>query len=430
MWDEDDFYDFIDEIGIDVRDSNKPSQKQVDFLMTLMRNNDLIPEDVCHIAGKLGNYSYVDEWTKSDLIGIIGELVKIDNERQSREARKKEEEKKKQENKCWICGDSDAPYLDVVYNKNLCNYHYSYRKTRDDYKNAVKGASGTSTAEYTVERNGIDKKTGEITKRGVQTKSNGEKGVVNNMFNFDMSKIFGAPVGEIKTSKFKVSMMGVAVTIDGGQSYVAFDLENKQLVDQADFVADAGDMVFALPTTTVEPGDLIMTKDGVLFITEINADGRVFGLNPATQREEIYTPTAHMLFRTKFYVKVISMFSLFMGGDGEFNPMMLMMMGGFGGNNSGGNDFFQMMMMSQMLGGDSNIFGDLGGGDFKSLLPLMMFSGMSGNSGGNNNMMQMLMMTQLMGGDNPFAALTKPKRKSNAGRKPANKPATTTTEEK
>lgn len=95
----------------------------------------------------------------------------------------------------------------------------------------------------------------------------------------------GVSIGNDASGDFMLSITGMAVrTRDGG--YVAND--GQQMVDVTDFVIDgSAEYVYRVPTTNVDPGDLIVTSDAplvTLFVQNIRADGSIRGIDPLTNR--------------------------------------------------------------------------------------------------------------------------------------------------
>jgi len=115
----------------------------------------------------------------------------------------------------------------------------------------------------------------------------------------------GVSIGNDASGDFKLSITGIAVrTCDG--SYVAND--GRQMVDVTDLVIDGSEnYVYRVPTIGVDPGDLIVTSDAplaTLFVQDLREDGTIRGIDPRTNRLQVYVQPTNIL-NSAFFVKVI-----------------------------------------------------------------------------------------------------------------------------
>jgi hypothetical protein len=181
-----------------------------------------------------------------------------------------------------------------------------------------------------------------------------------------------------------LSVTGIAVqTGDGG--YVAND--GRQMVDVTDFVINGSqDYVYRVPTTRLYPGDLVVTSDSplaTLFVQDIREDGRIRGIDPLTNRVQIYVRPTN-IFNLSFFVKVVGVLDIFTRRDDDDLSALLSGLLLSGGSQGIGLDNpLVAVLLIQALSGDR---------DQDDILPLLI--AMSGQQ--QNNILPLPLLLLLL----------------------------------
>jgi hypothetical protein len=205
----------------------------------------------------------------------------------------------------------------------------------------------------------------------------------------NLTSIFGdVAIGKDTSGNFRPSIEGLAVRMTPTGKFVAE--VHDQLMDVSDLTFDgAENFIFRVPVQQIKKGDLIITSENpfyVLFVQKVKDDGTICGLDPRTSAIIDYVPPTS-LFKTRFFIKVISLMDGLMGKIGPDNLLPLLLLSGNGAadKTDGGLSMFLLM---QTLGGK--------GADLKSLLPLLMLSG------GKGDFVQTLLLMQAIKGESHF----------------------------
>ena len=226
-----------------------------------------------------------------------------------------------------------------------------------------------------------------------------------------MGMNFNDMFGNLDPEMCRLSLDG-NIAINAGGEYKVYDAEKGTFTNCKQFVVDAGNMFFVLPTNKVAVGDIILaggtkrTPKYVLGKTKTTL--RVFDYLTGSV-QEILPERQMFMGKQYFYGKIVSLFGGNKGikeGKGLKSMMKFMMLAnlmkrqpGNGSENdlgNGGGDMTQTMMMMSMLNGKDNPFDDI-----KFMMLASLMNGKPGNGGGD--MMQtMMMMSVLNSKDNSF----------------------------
>src|SRR5258708_6895837 len=127
------------------------------------------------------------------------------------------------------------------------------------------------------------------------------------------NSILGVEIGQDTTGGFAMSISGLAIKRSDGR-YVAKPEGEDRLVDVTAFLIPGVDpMVYRLPVTRLEPGDLIVISDDPLTLRFVinqdeEGDGELEVLDPDTGDVTEYIPIQAPIFN--FFVRVVSLFDL------------------------------------------------------------------------------------------------------------------------
>ncbi len=245
----------------------------------------------------------------------------------------------------------------------------SFNREIADFKNAAKqkrnrkkeASFGRTVIPADLLERGTRRKTGVIEEaRGIRvvdgdTNMREENTMMNTKSMGKMFKSFGADFNVDAGKMFAYSMAGLAYKNAGG-SYVVYNKERGEIIDVMDMIFDFADMVFVMPSQEVVANDVIIQNGVGYHVTSVSA-GVVNAIN-LDRGESVALIAKTNLMGMKFYAKVVSMGSMFGGGNPMQAMMMMQMMGGDSGGDS--NPMMQMMQM-QMMG---QMFGNSGAMDF------------------------------------------------------------------
>lgn len=168
--------------------------------------------------------------------------------------------------------------------------------------------------------------------------------------------------GRVPEGKCKLSMNGkIAIKTPGG--YKTYDVKKGRLTNCSNFAIDVGDMFFIIPTSKVQPGDIIIVDGNPrCVISEEGNNIKVFSYVDSTI-DTIVKERHIFMGKQYFYGKIVSMFGNMMSsGKGmgqmlKFAMMSEMMKGGgglpFGG---GDNTMSNMMPMMMLMNGGGEMF--------------------------------------------------------------------------
>ena len=169
---------------------------------------------------------------------------------------------------------------------------------------------------------------------------------------------FNGMFGKVAPGMCRLTMDGdIAVKCSNG--YKTYNVKKGILTNVTNFCFNVGDeMFFVIPTSKVEPGDIILVSGKPKCVTEVNKKIiTVIDYENSEIRQVV--PERHVFMgSTYFYGKIVSMFGTSLkSGKGTENIMKMMMLSQMmGGNNNGNNGFGQMMALSMFMGKDNNPF--------------------------------------------------------------------------
>lgn len=215
-----------------------------------------------------------------------------------------------------------------------------------------------------------------------------------NMFS-NLSSSFG----KIGSDQFRLSINGLAVKGKDGK-YVTFNPETRELVEvTTGFFDDMKDLLFLMPTTELEVGDIIIHQNKPYYIT-VSKDNVVKGIDFEDAIESTLVPKTNV-FGMKYYTKVFNCLGTnnILGTDIASNPMMAYAL-------MGGKDFdLSKIMMFQALSGQGKGIADF------SENPIMLMALMS-NENGKNDLSDFAKM-QILSGLSNKKKTTKETKKEN-----------------
>lgn len=193
----------------------------------------------------------------------------------------------------------------------------------------------------------------------------------------------GSSFGKIHSNQFRLSINGLTVRGRDGK-YLTFNPETRELVEvTAGFFDDMDDLLFLMPTTELEAGDIILHQNKPYYITQVNSNN-VKGVDFEEAVENTLIPKTNV-FGMKYYTKVFNCLGTnnILGADIASNPAMAYAL-------MGGKDFdISKVMMFQALSGQKGI------ADFSDN-PVMLMALMSNEKGGDlGNFAKMQILSQL-----------------------------------
>ena len=188
----------------------------------------------------------------------------------------------------------------------------------------------------------------------------------------NMFSNLGSSFGKIGSDQFRLSINGLAVKGKDGK-YVTFNPETRELVEvTTGFFDDMKDLLFLMPTTELEVGDIILHQNKPYYIT-VSKDNVVKGIDFEDAIESTLVPKTNV-FGIKYYTKVFNCLGTnnILGTDIASNPMMAYAL-------MGGKDFdLSKIMMFQALSGQGKGIADF------SENPIMLMALMSNENGKND----------------------------------------------
>lgn len=188
----------------------------------------------------------------------------------------------------------------------------------------------------------------------------------------NMFSNLGSSFGKIGSDQFRLSINGLAVKGKDGK-YVTFNPETRELVEvTTGFFDDMKDLLFLMPTTELEVGDIIIHQNKPYYIT-VSKDNVVKGIDFEDAIESTLVPKTNV-FGMKYYTKVFNCLGTnnILGTDIASNPMMAYVL-------MGGKDFdLSKIMMFQALSGQGKGIADF------SENPIMLMALMSNENGKND----------------------------------------------
>ena len=188
----------------------------------------------------------------------------------------------------------------------------------------------------------------------------------------NMFSNLGSSFGKIGSDQFRLSINGLAVKGKDGK-YVTFNPETRELVEvTTGFFDDMKDLLFLMPTTELEVGDIIIHQNKPYYIT-VSKDNVVKGIDFEDAIESTLVPKTNV-FGMKYYTKVFNCLGTnnILGTDIASNPMMAYEL-------MGGKDFdLSKIMMFQALSGQGKGIADF------SENPIMLMALMSNENGKND----------------------------------------------
>ena len=168
----------------------------------------------------------------------------------------------------------------------------------------------------------------------------------------NMFSNLGSSFGKIGSDQFRLSINGLAVKGKDGK-YVTFNPETRELVEvTTGFFDDMKDLLFLMPTTELEVGDIIIHQNKPYYIT-VSKDNVVKGIDFEDAIESTLVPKTNV-FGMKYYTKVFNCLGTnnILGTDIASNPMMAYAL-------MGGKDFdLSKIMMFQALSGQGKGIAD------------------------------------------------------------------------
>lgn len=215
----------------------------------------------------------------------------------------------------------------------------------------------------------------------------------------NMFSNLGSSFGKIGSDQFRLSINGLAVKGKDGK-YVTFNPETRELVEvTTGFFDDMKDLLFLMPTTELEVGDIIIHQNKPYYIT-VSKDNVVKGIDFEDAIESTLVPKTNV-FGMKYYTKVFNCLGTnnILGTDIASNPMMAYAL-------MGGKDFdLSKIMMFQALSGQGKGIADF------SENPIMLMALMS-NENGKNDLSDFAKM-QILSGLSNKKKTTKETKKEN-----------------
>lgn len=215
----------------------------------------------------------------------------------------------------------------------------------------------------------------------------------------NMFSNLGSSFGKIGSDQFRLSINGLAVKGKDGK-YVTFNPETRELVEvTTGFFDDMKDLLFLMPTTELEVGDIILHQNKPYYIT-VSKDNVVKGIDFEDAIESTLVPKTNV-FGMKYYTKVFNCLGTnnILGTDIASNPMMAYAL-------MGGKDFdLSKIMMFQALSGQGKGIADF------SENPIMLMALMS-NENGKNDLSDFAKM-QILSGLSNKKKITKETKKEN-----------------
>ena len=188
----------------------------------------------------------------------------------------------------------------------------------------------------------------------------------------NMFSNLGSSFGKIGSDQFRLSINGLAVKGKDGK-YITFNPETRELVEvTTGFFDDMKDLLFLMPTTELEVGDIILHQNKPYYIT-VSKDNVVKGIDFEDAIESTLVPKTNV-FGMKYYAKVFNCLGTnnILGTDIASNPMMAYAL-------MGGKDFdLSKIMMFQALSGQGKGIADF------SENPIMLMALMSNENGKND----------------------------------------------
>ncbi len=215
----------------------------------------------------------------------------------------------------------------------------------------------------------------------------------------NMFSNLGSSFGKIGSDQFRLSINGLAVKGKDGK-YVTFNPETRELVEvTTGFFDDMKDLLFLMPTTELEVGDIIIHQNKPYYIT-VSKDNVVKGIDFEDAIESTLVPKTNV-FGMKYYTKVFNCLGTnnILGTDIASNPMMAYAL-------MGGKDFdLSKIMMFQALSGQGKGIADF------SENPIMLMALMS-NENRKNDLSDFAKM-QILSGLSNKKKTTKETKKEN-----------------
>lgn len=215
----------------------------------------------------------------------------------------------------------------------------------------------------------------------------------------NMFSNLGSSFGKIGSDQFRLSINGLAVK-GKDSKYVTFNPETRELVEvTTGFFDDMKDLLFLMPTTELEVGDIIIHQNKPYYIT-VSKDNVVKGIDFEDAIESTLVPKTNV-FGMKYYTKVFNCLGTnnILGTDIASNPMMAYAL-------MGGKDFdLSKIMMFQALSGQGKGIADF------SENPIMLMALMS-NENGKNDLSDFAKM-QILSGLSNKKKTTKETKKEN-----------------
>ena len=188
----------------------------------------------------------------------------------------------------------------------------------------------------------------------------------------NMFSNLGSSFGKIGSDQFRLSINGLAVKGKDGK-YITFNPETRELVEvTTGFFDDMKDLLFLMPTTELEVGDIILHQNKPYYIT-VSKDNVVKGVDFEDAIESTLVPKTNV-FGMKYYTKVFNCLGTnnILGTDIASNPMMAYAL-------MGGKEFdLSKIMMFQALSGQGKGIADF------SENPIMLMALMSNENGKND----------------------------------------------
>lgn len=173
-----------------------------------------------------------------------------------------------------------------------------------------------------------------------------------------MNNFLNGMFGKVGNGMCRLSMSG-GIAVKTANGYKSYNVKTGKLTNCSNFVFDIGeDFFFVIPTNKVENGDIIMVNGKPKCVIEADKS-KITVVSYEDSTLETILPERHVFMgNTYFYGKIVSMFG---------NDMLK--------GKKGTNNIFKYMMLSQMMKGDGNASGMMGGNNMGSMLPLMMMGG-------------------------------------------------------
>lgn len=166
---------------------------------------------------------------------------------------------------------------------------------------------------------------------------------------------FNGMFKKIAPGMCRMSLNGVAINVNG--EYKTYNVDTGMLTNCSNFVIDVGDdMFFAIPTTHVKRGDIILATNGPATVIDAE-ENEIKAFDYKRGLIVQIVPERHVFFgNTYFFTKIVSPFTSYTKGKGAGKKMMKMHI--MSSMLKDGGDMSKAMVYGAMMGDGMN-FGSM-----------------------------------------------------------------------